>query len=330
MKPPARFPFKRIALAVAVSLLVHILLLWQWQKFEPVSNFEPPPLRADLVALPKPAKKPVQRKPRAKVASRPPAATQPVATSIHAASNIAASAVTVAPAVAETVILEALPAGVSRPLLPHFAQLTFSVQYGNGGFKVGEVIHTLENRNGHYTLRAESQTTGLVSIFKNFYLRQNSSGLVTSAGLQPVHYIEDKADNSGKHTATARFDWAANRIHFANGSSKPLFEQAQDILSLSYQLAQMPLSLENFPIALSNGNSINQYFIAVGEETIIGTAMGDLRTIPLHKVQSPNEDGLIIWLALEYRLLPVKIQYLDKSGAVSATMLITDIRVSDE
>jgi hypothetical protein len=37
-----------------------------------------------------------------------------------------------------------------------------------------------------------------------------------------------------------------------------------------------------------------------------------------------------MWLALEYRLLPVKILYLDKSGEVSANMVITDIRVSDE
>ncbi len=188
----------------------------------------------------------------------------------------------------------------------------------------------LENTGERYTLHADTKTTGVVSLFKNYSFRQTSSGLVTQLGLRPVHYQEDKDDGKGTRTSTARFDWDNNRVHFSNGTSSPLLEQAQDMLSLPYQLSQLPLSLDSFPIALSNGRRISPYFIAVGEETVINTTMGALRTIPLRKVQSPNEDGLIIWLALEYRLLPVKIQYLDKSGAVSANMVITDIRVSDE
>ena len=90
------------------------------------------------------------------------------------------------------------------------------------------------------------------------------------------------------------------------------------------------MNLASFPIALSNGKNINQYYIAVGDEGTIHTAMGELRTVALHKVHGANEEGLIIWLALEYRLLPVKILYLDRSGEVSANMIITDIRVSDE
>jgi hypothetical protein len=330
VKTATGFPIKRIALAVVISLLGHGLLLWQWPKFEPFVSGDLPPLQAKIEALPGLAQRPVQRKPKAKPLTPPQTVTEPVAVATPEISDVAVSAVAAASAFTDTITPEVTVKNISHPLLPRKAQLTFAVQYGSGGFKVGEVRHVLENRNGRYTLRAETQTTGVASLFKNFYLKQISSGLVTQYGLRPESYVEDKADASGKQTSTARFDWAGNKIHFANGSAKPLLEQAQDILSLSYQLSQMPLGLDTFPIALSNGRSINQYFIAVGEETIISTTMGELRTIPLRKVQSANEDGLIIWLALEYRLLPVKILYLDKSGEVSANMLITDIRVSDE
>ena len=332
MKPATDFPLKRIALAVALSLIVHSLLLWQLPKIQTGNNIELPPLQAKLEALPKLAKKPVQRRPKVKPVTPPQAITEAVA-AVPLTSDDAASTVATAPTVADS-ITPAMPdasPSISPPLLlPRHAQLTFSVEYGSGGFKVGEIKHVLENSGERYTLHADTKTTGVASIFKNYYLKQTSTGLITKFGLQPQHYQEDKVDDKGMRTSTARFDWENNKIHFANGTTRPLLEQAQDILSLSYQLAQMPLSLESFPIALSHGRSINQYFIAVGEEAVINTTMGELRTIPLRKVQSPNEDGLLIWLALEYRLLPVKIQYLDKSGAVSASMVITDIRVSDE
>jgi len=333
VKLATSFPLKRITLAVALSLLVHGLLLWQWPKFEPIGRIESPPLQAKLEPLPKLGQKPVQQKSRAKPATPP----LPLAEPANIASSSSAVAETpiytpVAAAPAYTPIAAATTAdeAVSHPMLPKHAALHFSVQYRDGTFKLGEVIHTLDNIDGRYILRAETRTTGLVGIFKSYQLTQTSTGSVNNQGLRPDSYTETKTDGSGTQISTARFDWDAHKIHFENRQESALPEHAQDILSLPYHLSQLPLDLESFPISLSNGKNIKQYFIGVGKESIISTAMGELRTIPMYRVQSPNEDGLIIWLALEYRLLPVKIQYLDKSGAVSANMVITDIRVSDE
>lgn len=329
MKSSAGFPFHRVAIALLLSLLGHTLLLWQWPEFKLTNYFQRQPLEAQLAPLPKVKKKVILPKPEKKQLRQAPTAAEPAAPALETG-NIVASAISPALAIAEAVTPPADDATYSPPLLPRHAQLTFAVQYGSGGFKVGEIKHILENRNGRYTLHADTQTTGLVNLFRRYQLAQTSTGSVSKLGLRPEIYTETKTDSSGKHTSSARFDWLNNKIHFANGSSKALLDQAQDILSLSYQLSQMPLNFETFPIALSNGRSFNPYFIAVGEETTISTAMGELKVIPLRKVQSTNEDGLIIWLALEYRLLPVKILYLDKSGEVTANMLITDIRVSDE
>lgn len=340
MKSPANLPLKRIIVAVVFSILVHGLLLWQLPKPDLAFIDEQlPQLQAKLEPLPKLAKTPLAHKPKIKRTTAPEVLAEPVI-SVTGKAEIAASvpadtkpAASSAPLATEP-LAPTLPSSTEEsftpPLLPKHAQLHFSVQYGSGTFKVGEVIHTLKNIDGHYILRSETQTTGLVSIFKSYHLTQTSTGLTSTSGLQPENYAEAKTDRSGTQITTTRFDWKRHTIHFANGQESILPEQAQDVLSLPYHLSQLPLNVASRQIALSKGNNINQYYIATGDEVSISTAMGNLRTITLSKVHGANEDGLIIWLALEYRLLPVKILYLDKSGAVSANMVITDIRVSDE
>lgn len=335
MKPLTGSPLQRIFAAIALSALAHGLLLWQLPEINLAANAELLPLlQAKLEPLPRLARRPVARKPIAKPSARHRAKAQPAAApspSITAVTGPATSSVAAEPVAAEPDSpVPAVTAAEEPPLLPRHAQLHFAVQYGSGTFKVGEASHILENIDGHYTLHAVTQTTGLVGVFKNYHLDQTSSGSVSRQGLRPASYAEVKTDSSGTQTATAGFDWDAKKIHFADGGESPLTEQAQDALSLPYQLSQLPMNLASLPIALSNGKNINQYYIAVGDEGTIHTAMGELRTVALHKVHGANEDGLIIWLALDYRLLPVKILYLDKSGEVSANMVITDIRVSDE
>lgn len=325
MKLPDNFPLKRILIAVALSLLVHVLFLWQWPKFEFKENIEIPPLQVKLEPLPKQPPKPVKPKPKVKPAAPP----QPVIAPVVAASEAVVTE-SAASSVADTTAITTPEESTAAALFPKHAQLTFAVQYGSGTFKVGEVIHHLDIKERHYTLRSATQTTGLVSLFKHYSFKQTSQGMVTKQGLRPDSYTEEKEDSSRKQTMTTRYDWDAGKAFYSNGKSSKLRDQAQDLLSLPYHLSRQPLNVVSIPVALSYNNSVNQYYIAVGEEVTLHTSMGELRAIPLSKVHGANEEGLIMWLALEYRLLPVKILYLDKSGEVTANMVITDIRVSDE
>jgi hypothetical protein len=326
VKSPVGFPYQRIAIAVTLSVLAHSILLLKWPQIRFKESNELPVLQAKLEPLPKPPAKVVARKPKTQPPSTPPQTiVETIAPAVSAtpALNTDADYVTTPmPTVAGKIHL--------RPKFPKHARLSFSVQYADGTFKLGEIIHQFETGNGRYTLQAETQTTGLVGIFKNYHLSQTSTGEVTEQGLRPENYKETKTDSGGTQTSTVRFDWSAQKAIFADKTERPLPEQTLDVLSLPYQLSQLPLDLESLPISLSNGRNLNQYFIAIGAEELISTAMGELRTIPLRKVPGENEDSLIIWLALEYRLLPVKMLYFDKFGETTANMLITDIRVSDE
>lgn len=317
-------PASRVVLAIALSLLIHAALLFGPRLIELEPAETPlPPLIARLEPLPRPAPEPVPR-PRPKPSAAPlsTAAEQPAA---------AAQEVEEAPPAEEAPAAEEATAVEQHaPPLPRHAQLTFTVYKGTD-FAVGEARHRLEigDDNG-YTLQVDMNTTGIASFFKTFEMSQRSSGTVSSLGLRPDVFSENRVTAKGNQAVTAQFDWENSRLTFSNGNHAILPEQAQDILSFLYQFSQLPLHRSTLPLHVSNGKKLESYELTIGEEEQLQTRFGQIRALPLRKIHAPGEEGLDIWLGLEYRLLPVKIRQIDRNGGIAGEMVISDIRVSEK
>lgn len=220
-------------------------------------------------------------------------------------------------------------ASVEQHLFPKHAQLIFAVYKGKD-FEVGQVRHSLEiGEDKNYVLQVKVNTTGIASFFKTYELNQQSSGILTSLGLRPARFSETKNTSKGRETNEALFAWEEKLLSFSNGGSTPLPEHTQDIISFLYQLPQLLLNEGTISIYISNGRKLERYRLAIGEEEMIQTSLGRLRALKLHKLHAPGEEGLDIWLGLEYRLLPVKISTLDRDGQVAGEMVISEIRVAD-
>jgi len=233
------------------------------------------------------------------------------------------------PAIDETANKTVEEARPAHPL-PKHAQLTF-VAYTGTDFKIGEARHILEiGDDKSYTLRVGMNTTGLASIFKTYESEHRSSGTLTPQGLRPNEFSETKNTSKGKESLEAKFSWEEKVLSFSNGNSMPLPEQAQDVVSFIYQLSQLPLDNGAIAMYISNGKKLERYEFTIGEEEMIQTRLGRLRALPLHKVHAQGEEGLDIWLGLEYRLLPVKLRMFDRKGQIAGEMVISEILVSDE
>lgn len=346
-------PARRIALAVALSLIVHGLALWlpaiKFPDSKPEIQLHS--LTAKLIPLPKMSEKISAHKHKPKprpapqpepvvqpIPEQPMAASEPVAASapIAASEPVAASAplAASAPAASESVAAASAPAATDveqqRPPLPKHAQLRFSVYQGQKNFKIGESLHTLDIKDGRYTLKADVHTTGLVSVFKSYRMEQTSMGAATGLTLKPESFTEEITDSNGKKINRADFDWAAHTVHFSNGSEAALPLQAQDILSILYQFPPMHQQEEIVSINIGTGKKFEKYRFEVVFEEPLETAMGTLQTVHFRKLHAAKEEGLEIWFAQEYRLLPVKMRHLDRDGKIDAEAIITDIRVSDE
>lgn len=317
-------PAGRIALAIGLSLLIHTVLLFGPNLIQLAPReVELPPLQAKLEPLPAikkvaPPKKRALPKPKPVTPPTPPEkAVEPVE----------------APAPpAEEVVVAPPPVEEEKPAhpLPKHAQLTF-IAYKGASFAVGEARYRLDiDDEKHYTLQVGMNTTGIASLFKTFELSQKSSGNVSAQGLQPLDFIENKKISSGNQTLNASFDWQNRKLNFSSGNSIPLPDHAQDILSFLFQFSQMALDESVLDVHVSNGRKLESYQLEVGSEEEIETRLGKLRVLPLHKVRAPGEEGMDIWLGLEYRLLPVQIRQFDKNGDIIAQMRISDIRVSEE
>ena len=317
----------RIALAIALSALVHAILL-----FAPLVKLPPvevplPPLTAKLEPLPKIAAKPAPPR-KSKPKLRPaPVETPP-------AESVSTEEPQIDAEPQPSAIDEALDKTVeeARPAhpLPKHAQLIF-IAYTGTDFKIGEARHSLEiGDDKNYILRVGMNTTGLASIFKTFESEHQSSGTLTAQGLRPNKFSETKNTSKGKESLEAKFSWEEKILSFSSGNSMPLPEQAQDVVSFLYQLSQLSLDNGAISMYISNGKKLERYEFTVGEEEMIQSHLGRLRALPLHKVHAQGEEGLDIWLGLEYRLLPVKLRMFDRKGQIAGEMVISEIRVADE
>ena len=332
---------RRLAVAAVVSLLLHGLLLWGPHIRLPRFESTLPPMVAKLEPLPTaPAKHMTKHKVRPAIQKttpvlpaqiEPPAEdTQLAASNPVAAEELAASApeTVSAPGATETLATETYKA-LEHPALPRSAQLTFAVYKGASHFRVGEAVHTLEIDNGHYVIRAVTQTLGLVSLFKSYELIQDSSGSYTRLGLQPERFAEERKEKPATQSYWAEFDHAAHLARFSNGGEVALPPDMQDILSILYQFPAVSDG-EIATVSVSNGRKIEHYEFRIVTDEEIDTAIGKLLTVHMSKLHGPDEDGLEIWLAREYRLFPVKMRFIEKNGDVTGEAVITDIRVSEE
>ncbi len=322
----------RIALAIALSLLAHAVVLFVPMIDLPKSEVPLPPLLAKLEPLPKVAA-PKPKPPRKKVQPKPqPLAAAPDAdaTDPHVIINDDPVAIDGQnqPAPDETSDIE--KATPPPHPLPKHAQLTFFAYMGTS-LKVGEAHHRLDiDDEKNYTLEINMNTTGMASLFKSFALNQHSRGTLTGAGLRPEEYHESKNVSGSNQSIEAKFSWPENSLHLSNGKQFPLQPGTQDIISFLYQLSQLPLNQSIVPIYISNGKKLEYYELEVGEEEYVQTNIGRLRALPLHKIHAQGEEGLDIWLGLEYRLLPIKIRQIDREGHNAGEMLISEIRVAEE
>lgn len=317
----------RISLAIGLSFLLHSVVMFSPLIELPRTETPLPPLTARLEPLPRIDIEPEKPKPRPKRTETPP---RPSDASTEEEQT--AEAVQEAPQIdAEPAAEEAAPEPApSHPLLPKRAQLTFTAYQGEGGLQLGTATHRLDIEQGHYVLKAVTQTTGIASLFKSYLLTQTSRGEAGAQGLRPLVYSEDKKLSGGTQSLSAEFDWAGHRLRFSHGGGAALPEQGQDIASFLYQLSQLPLDKGTVPLSISNGKKLEHYELEVGDEEYLQTHLGRLRALPLRKVRGAGEEGLDIWLGLEYRLLPVKIRQIDRNGKTAGEMVISEILVADE
>ena len=173
----------------------------------------------------------------------------------------------------------------------------------------------LLDQNNHYSIRNEVEAKGFVSLFYWNKLIQTSEGFVTEDGLKPTNYhyqFGSKIDN------LASFDWDAKKVLTTiNGkvSEFEILDGSQDMLSFMYQFMFEP-PLTKMKIYITNGKNYKSYDYAYVGDEVIETETDKISTMHIAKFNYINEERIDLWLAKDYKYLPVKIRKTEKDGSI--------------
>ena len=346
----------RFLAAVLISLLLHaVVISGVWLRV-PEKIPDPRPLQARLVSAPPPlaptaaAEPPKSRPKPAPRRSVPLAPPMPIVT---AATQLAlpSEPVDTGPAVAEPsepappaveptpglVPEPAPPAAATAPApvrgLPRKGRITYALYLGTDKFSVGKATQSWDVEGDAYTLASDAETTGLVDFFRPQRLRYLSQGKLTTQGLQPEKFLTSRTRRGQTEAAEARFDWGAGSLTFGNTRtprSVALPAGSQDLMSFIYQMSLVPPQPGRFRVPVTNGSRFETYDVEVFSEEDIETPLGTLKALPVKQVRRAGAESLEIWLAAEYRYLPVKIRFLDREGNPSGEQIVNEIRISEE
>jgi hypothetical protein len=342
---------ERLGCAALLSVAIHGLVLSAVWMTPPEAAPDPPPLIARLAPPPQP--KPLTAPTPPVKPDAPPARRRPSSTPAPArkAPVIEAESFDVAPLPRELapVAEPEPPAATAEPphqlaraaessaviarSLPRRGRITYSVFYGEGGIPVGQVVQTWEAGPEDYRILSEAETSGVVELFRPQRLRYLSEGTITAGGLRPDAFLMSRTRRGQTEVAEARFDWGARSLAYGVGRqprSAPLPPDAQDFMSFIYQFVLLPPAAGRHRVPITTGSRFEVYEIDVGAEETIETPIGALRALPVKQVPRPGAESVQIWLASEYRHLPVKIRHYDREGRFSGEQVATEIRLSEE
>jgi len=217
--------------------------------------------------------------------------------------------------------------------LPKKGRITYELTFGSERFSVGKAVQSWELNAKTYMLANDAETTGIVDVFRPQRLRSLSRGSVTRNGLKPASFMTSRTRRGQTEAAQASFNWEAGSLSYGSArerASAPLPAGTQDLMSFVYQLAIAPPAPGSYRLPITTGTRFDTFDIEVLAEESIETPLGVVRALPVKQVRRAGAESIEIWLAAEYRYLPVKIRYFDRQGSPTVEQVASEIRISEE
>jgi len=199
------------------------------------------------------------------------------------------------------------------------APLSAAARYDvfRNGWRVAVVSETFEAKDGAYRIVSESRAVGLLALVEKHTLRFVSSGVLTPRGLRPQHF-EGKRSDADSRQVRADFDWQTGQLTIVHDGRTETFAlpvATQDRISSMYQfmfLSREGLQRLEFP--MTNGRKLDHYVYTVQPGGDLDTRLGRMATLHLVKQHRADENVAEIWLAPQYRFLPVKLLIQEEDG----------------
>jgi hypothetical protein len=333
---------ERLAIAALLSLCLHGLVVSGTWLPMPQMPGEPRPLEARLASL---EPKLVAPKPRIRAVRPAAPLPAPPVSAVSAPGPLfmpdlepdAADAEETAaqPAAPEPQRLAmAAPASVAAVhSLPRRGRITYNLYYGNERSFIGRAAQTWEVENDDYILASDAETGGLVDLFRPQRLHSISRGKITPDGLKPDSFLTSRTRRGRTDASRARFNWDSGSLTYGDAresNTAPLQPGTQDLMSFVFQFVLLPPQPGRYQLPITTGKRLEVYGFEIRAEERIDTPIGTVRALPIRQLSRAGDEGIELWLAAEYRYLPVRIRHFDREGNLSGEQIVNEIRISEE
>ena len=208
-------------------------------------------------------------------------------------------------------LLTALPlSAFAEQALPASFQAEFLLY--TKGMKVARMERKYtRSPDGNYQYRSETETTGLVSLFRNDQILEVTNWILDGDIIKPLHYSYSHTRTKKERKVTIDFDWGKGQItNSVNGESWNMPVKPGILDKLLYQFAIMrDLKQGNYPISyvIADGGKIKTYtFKLIGEERL-ETPLGEFHTLKLSRDKPNSKRKTTLWCARELGYLPVRV-----------------------
>ena len=155
-----------------------------------------------------------------------------------------------------------------------------------------------------------------MALFKRVTITWRSVGRITGNGFAPASF---KVERDGIFKEGAAFYWDRRKVMVASPRGHheaDLMEGSQDILSAIFQIALFPPVENNIDMWVTNGRTyVNALIEVIGQEEV-ATKIGPLRALHI-RLGREGDDLLDLWYGIDAKYLPVRIRWVQRSGAVN-------------
>ena len=185
-------------------------------------------------------------------------------------------------------------------------------------------VQTWEQKEGRYRVVLTAEAKAL--FFSLGKLTMESAGVITSDGLRPERYVDER--NQRRTVVSFAANEKSAFIEEPNGNKKTvqLAGQAADVMSLTYDLAFNPDINVGAPFTLSNRDNVEEIRLVEKRDESLVVDTATLATKFFDFKRTNGGGGIQVWLAVEKQWLPAKIRILGRDGAV--TMIATKFEIN--
>ncbi|MBT6327118.1 MAG: DUF3108 domain-containing protein, partial [Candidatus Thioglobus sp.] len=205
------------------------------------------------------------------------------------------------------------------------------------GINIAKEIRTLHELDNQYFYTANAETSGVLSLIKDYSIAASSIFSINDKGVDGVNYQIMEQEN-GKVSKNRAIDISSknNTVISILTKTQPKIitwkaEQGNIVdplslfLAISYDLTNKP-NQKDFYYQVANGKSVKQHHYQKSKNVDIKINNRTFKTIKVDRMDSTNNKSQIYYLT-EYRYLPVIIK--QTKGSKKYLYKIKDFKISE-